>query len=135
MNDNHGDSDDGVNDNQGDHSGLAGEVDQESSIVLDEALVGHAATEQEIEDYARWLGMNLDDKQDLELLWIDASQRFNRAIDVGDGAIFVKPCLLNEHAVEFKEEALFVGDFGHGGLVRWFDGSSPPLPMASNNPT
>jgi len=41
----------------------------DQSIILDEAIVAHAATEQEVKEYALWLGMD-PDGEDAPLMWI-----------------------------------------------------------------
>ena len=53
----------------GDHRGDAEQrTPGNDSIVLDEAIVEHEATEEEVNEYARWLGMDPD--VDQELMWI-----------------------------------------------------------------
>ena len=46
----------------------AAEEEQNTSIVLEEAIVAHAATPEEVSEYAQWLGMDL--ATDQVLLWI-----------------------------------------------------------------
>jgi hypothetical protein len=57
---------------------------EERSIVLDESVVVHPATEAEIDEYARWLGM--DPVEDAALMWI-AEQGIDSKLPPG-----WKPC-------------------------------------------
>jgi hypothetical protein len=50
------------------HDGEEQRTPGQDSIILDEAIVEHEATEEEVFEYARWLGM--DPEVDHELMWI-----------------------------------------------------------------
>ena len=70
--------------------------------------------------------------EQLEVVGVDAAQRGQRAGQERDRAIGGELRTLDEDAVEFEEDALLVGDLGHGGrrgvLVALGRGAMPKPP-------
>ena len=57
-------------------------------------------------------------QEQLELALVDPAESLHGAVEERDAAVGAEAGLLHQHAVEFEEQALLVGDLGHRGESR-----------------